>query len=147
MNITRAFFILRHGSYEGHQKYLEAVKVIEDEYNRQKEELDLAKQAIIALTEERMKLQREIDNECDHCGCVLIDQRDNARADAVKEFAERLQDRMFNYYECVGESARGRPYKGDTLMDYEVVDMIEDSIDNLVKEFTEGKPDGDTMQT
>lgn len=28
------------------------------------------------------------------------------------------------------ESANGRPYKGDTLMDYEVVDMIEDCIDN-----------------
>lgn len=44
--------------------------------------------------------------------------------------AERLKDSMFAYYECLEESANGRPYKGDTLMDYEVVDMIEDCIDN-----------------
>lgn len=44
--------------------------------------------------------------------------------------AERLEDSMLAYYECLEESANGRPYKGDTLMDYEVVDMIEDCIDN-----------------
>ena len=44
--------------------------------------------------------------------------------------AERLKDSLFAYYDCLGESANGRPYKGDTLMDYEVVDMIEDCIDN-----------------
>lgn len=44
--------------------------------------------------------------------------------------AERLKDSMFAYYDCLEESANGRPYKGDTLMDYEVVDMIEDCIDN-----------------
>lgn len=125
MTLKQAFFILRHGSAEGNHKYLEAVKVIEDEYNRQKEELDLAKKAIIALTEERMKLQREIDNECDHCGCVLIDQRDNARADAVKEFAERLK-----------EKSR-----------YPMGTIYVEHIDDLVKEFTEGNSDGEPMQT
>lgn len=65
---------------------------------------------------------------------------DDVRAEAIKEFAKRLKEMMFNYYECVGESAKGRPYKGDNLMDYEVVDMIEDSIDNLVKEML-GKED------
>ena len=60
------------------------------------------------------------------------------KAETIKEFAKRLKEIMFDYYECVSESAKGRPYKGDTLMDYEVVDMIEDSIDNLVKEMTEG---------
>ena len=44
--------------------------------------------------------------------------------------AERLKDSMFAYYDCLEESANGRPYKGDTLMDYEVVDMIEDCIDS-----------------
>ena len=61
----------------------------------------------------------------------------DTKSEAIKEFAEKLKEIMFNYYECVSESAKGRPYKGDTLMDYEVVDMIEDSIDNLVKEMTE----------
>lgn len=44
--------------------------------------------------------------------------------------AERLKDSMFAYYDCLEESANGRPYKGDTLMDYEVVDMIGDCIDS-----------------
>lgn len=44
--------------------------------------------------------------------------------------AERLRDSMLNYYQCVHESSIGRMYQGDTLMDYEVVDMIEDCIDN-----------------
>ena len=59
------------------------------------------------------------------------------RAEAVKEFAERLKGLMFGYYQCLEESSKGEPYKGDTLMDYEVVDMIEDCVDNLVKEMTE----------
>ena len=57
-----------------------------------------------------------------------------AKSEAIKEFAERVKPMMFGYYDCLKESAEGRPYKGDTLMDYEVVDMIEDCIDNLVKE-------------
>lgn len=32
MTLKQAFFILRHGSAEGEHKYLEAVKVIEDEF-------------------------------------------------------------------------------------------------------------------
>lgn len=44
--------------------------------------------------------------------------------------AERLKDSMFAYYDCLEESANGRPYKGDTLMDYEVVDMIEDCVES-----------------
>lgn len=61
MTLKQAFFILRHGSAEGNHKYLEAVKVIEVEYNRQKQELDLAKQALFALTEERMRQDEEIE--------------------------------------------------------------------------------------
>ena len=57
----------------------------------------------------------------------------------ITKFAERLKLSMFGYYECLEESANGRYYKGDTLMDYEVIDMIEDCIDNLVKEMTECK--------
>ena len=117
MTLKQAFFILRHGSAEGNHKYLEAVKIIEVAYNRQVQELDLAKQALTALTEERMRLQREIDNECDHCGCVLIDQRDNARADAVKEFAERVKEKIRTMSRIV---------------------VYDEDIDNLVKEFTEG---------
>ena len=62
---------------------------------------------------------------------------------AIKEFAEKLRKRMFGYYECLDESAKGRQYKGDTLMDYEVVGMIEDCIDNLVEEMTGGEDNAD----
>ena len=61
------------------------------------------------------------------------------KAEAVKEFAERLKNRMFGYYECLEECAKGRLHNGDRLMDYEVVDMIEDCVDNLVKEMTENE--------
>lgn len=44
--------------------------------------------------------------------------------------ADKLKGSMLAYYDCLNESANGRPYKGDTLMDYEVVDMIEDCIEN-----------------
>lgn len=59
MTLKQAFFILRHGSADGKRKYLEAVKIIEVAYNRQVQELDLAKRAIIALTEERMESQHK----------------------------------------------------------------------------------------
>ena len=65
-------------------------------------------------------------------------QNPTKKAEAIKEFAERVKPMMFGYYDCLKESAEGRPYKGDTLMDYEVVDMIEDCIDNLVKEMVGG---------
>lgn len=63
--------------------------------------------------------------------------RKTIKSEAAKDFAERLKPMMFSYYDCLDASAKGRPYKGDTLMDYEVVDMIEDCIDNLVKEMTD----------
>ena len=53
---------------------------------------------------------------------------------AIKEFAERLQDRFFNYYDVLNENTSKSNYRGETLMVYEVADMIENCIDNLVKE-------------
>ena len=44
--------------------------------------------------------------------------------------ADALKDRMLNYYDCVNEVTSKCNYRGDTLMDYEVADMIEDCIDN-----------------
>lgn len=111
-------------SFEAFCEHLKKYSDMEDTINRQKAEIE---KLTINMNAFGLGMKREKERA------------DSARADAVKEFAEKLKDRMFNYYECVGESARGRPYKGDTLMDYEVVDMIEDSIDNLVKEFTEGE--------
>lgn len=44
--------------------------------------------------------------------------------------ADALKDRMLNYYECVNADTGKNNYKGETLMNYEVADMIEDCIDN-----------------
>lgn len=57
--------------------------------------------------------------------------------------ADVLKDKMFNYYDCVNRNTRKGNYKGETLMNYEVADMIEDCIDNApnadVEEVRRGK--------
>lgn len=44
--------------------------------------------------------------------------------------ADALKSRMLNYYDCVNENTGKENYRGETLMAYEVADMIEDCIDN-----------------
>lgn len=44
--------------------------------------------------------------------------------------ADVLKDKMFNYYDCVNRNTGKGNYKGETLMNYEVADMIEDCINN-----------------
>lgn len=44
--------------------------------------------------------------------------------------ADALKNKMFNYYDCINLNTRKNNYKGETLMNYEVADMIEDCIDN-----------------
>lgn len=44
--------------------------------------------------------------------------------------ADKLKARMFNYYGCVNADTSKSNYRGETLMNYEVADMIEDCIDN-----------------
>ena len=44
--------------------------------------------------------------------------------------ANALRKQMFSYYGCVDENSRKEYYRGETLMSYEVADLIEDCIDN-----------------
>ena len=44
--------------------------------------------------------------------------------------ADALKSRMLNYYDCVNENSGKSNYRGETLMNYEVADMIEDCIEN-----------------
>ena len=60
-----------------------------------------------------------LENDCDRCACELLDQRDKARAEVVKEFAARLRKEAGYFGRAVA---------------------VED-IDNLVKEMTEGNHD------
>ena len=96
-----------HGNY-GYCTSL-AIKAALDLINRQKAEID--------------RLRYALENECDHCACELLDQRDKARAEAIKEFAERAKDRKYLSSEW---SHGGHPY---------VVEV--DDIDDLVEEMTE----------
>lgn len=41
-----------------------------------------------------------------------------------------LREQMFNYYDCVNEGTCKGGYSGQTLMDYEVADLIRDCIEN-----------------
>lgn len=42
--------------------------------------------------------------------------------------ADMLRDAMFHYYGCVNDGTDKSNYKGETLMNYEVADLIEDCI-------------------
>lgn len=44
--------------------------------------------------------------------------------------SDKLKNKMFSYYDCVNSNTLKDNYKGETLMNYEVADMIEDCIDN-----------------
>lgn len=44
--------------------------------------------------------------------------------------ADELRKLFYGYYACINKNAVKENYRGDTLMDYEVVDMIEDCINN-----------------
>ena len=44
--------------------------------------------------------------------------------------ANALREQMFSYYGCVNENSSKEYYRGETLMNYEVADLIEDCIDN-----------------
>ncbi len=43
--------------------------------------------------------------------------------------ADALKKEMFGYYDCVNEHSAKHNYSGDTLMDYEVSDLIDDCIE------------------
>lgn len=44
--------------------------------------------------------------------------------------ADEGKKRLFSYYDCVNELTSKDNYHGETLMSYEVADMIEDCIEN-----------------
>ena len=108
--------------------------------NRQKEEIESLKIANEKMYDANKEQEAEIDRlnyllqgYALEYGTVVDKERflKNAKAEAVKEFAERLKKRETTAISC-------KRFEGV---------ISTDDIDNLVKEFTEGKSDGDTMQT
>ena len=61
------------------------------------------------------------------------------RSKEIKKFAERLRNKFFNYYDGLTENTSKSNHNGDSLMFYEVADMIVDCIDNTMEEMTEEK--------
>ena len=84
MQLERAFFILRHGSAEGIHKYFEAILVIENEFNRQKAEIEGLKD----FNENLQTANTSLSNE-------ILD----IKSEAVKEFAEELRSKARKYTE------------------------------------------------
>ena len=93
-----------------------------DLINRQKAEIEI--------------LNKAVESECDSCACALLDERDNARAEAIKEFAERLKEEPIK---C-GLPLFGLTTKGEIEAYYNsILLQVRDAIDSLVEEMTEGK--------
>ena len=44
--------------------------------------------------------------------------------------ADAFREQIFSYYACVNEDTSKSNYKGETLMAYEVADMIKDCLEN-----------------
>lgn len=44
--------------------------------------------------------------------------------------ADALMEQLFSYYGCINPDATKSNYKGETMMAYEIVDMIQDCFDN-----------------
>ena len=95
-----------------------------DLINRQKEEIE----RLQGYNENLLTANTALSNE-------ILD----IKSESIKEFAERLRNKFFNYYDGLTENTSKSCHNGDSLMFYEVADMIVDCIDNLVKEMTEDK--------
>ena len=95
------------------------------------------RQYFIAALELIRRQQKQIDVLNTNCMSMCQSMPNMAkaeRAEAIKEFADRLENRFFNYYEVLNRDSNKRDYRGETLMVYEVADMIEDCIDGTLKE-------------
>lgn len=129
MTLKQAFFILRHGSAEGNHKYLEAVKVIEDEYNRQKETIELLQTALFKCGENSAEIEN-YKNIAEHQQSISMDRFFEIQR--LKEEIERLQKECDEAWEQYSESL----VQYDLLFDEATV-LIENAKSEAVKEFAE----------
>lgn len=138
MTLKQAFFILRHGSAEGNHKYLEAVKVIEDEYNRQKETIEQLQTALFKCGEELAEMQKTEGK-----ANVKFKTGDSAK------IVDNSSGHQFKIGTIVMLEKHKDNYKAYANGDYWWVtdyDLAEIDNDDLVKEFTEGGDGGQSLQ-
>lgn len=130
MTLEQALFILRHGSAEGNHKYLEAVKVIEDEYNRQKETIEQLQTALFKCGEELAEMQKTEGK-----ANVKFKTGDSAK------IVDNNSGHQFEIGTIVMLEKHKGNYKAYANGDYWWVtdyDLAEIDNDDLVKEFTGG---------
>lgn len=142
MNITRALFILRHGSYEGRKKYLEAVQTIEDELNRQKIEIESLKIANEKMYDVNKKQEAEIEEVRYKLECLLCHATGSKLSKStysLRTMEAAVTDFMQELDEEVVEEATVNAVK--ELAEIIVADYpeMEYYLNELVKEFTEGE--------
>ena len=107
---------------------LEAQNGVYETCNARKDE---AIHHLEAEIEEYRNTVERVLKEVQEAKALWVKDMEKARADAIKEFAERLKKAVGGWIYDLWET-------DDTI------DALAD-IDRLVKEFTEGKPDGDSM--
>lgn len=150
MQLEQAFFILRHGSAEGKDKYFEA---IENEFKRQKAEIErlqkdldiinAANTELYGAFEENERLKSEIERlqkECEITRAYIhnnglewglvshLEFYKNQRAEAIKEFAERLKKNPLRFRVDHITHYNKQPISKMVLF------LDDTDIDNLVKE-------------
>ena len=138
MTLKKALFILRHGSAEGEHKYFEAIEIIENEITHQKAEIERYEKSFAEV----LKSIKEVQ-------ILVVKDIAKAKADAVKEFAERvyteIKDAMESNYKAKEERvAKCKKYgipicPEDGFLMYcdgknHALSGIDYFIDNLVKE-------------
>ena len=101
--------------------------------------VEILHNAIFALNEDRMAQKAEIEEQASlitSLTSIKTTVINDAKAEAVKEFAERLNEKLEQEAQVVYTTADG--FKRDF---YEILET-HIAIDNLVKEFTEGSGNG-----
>lgn len=92
MTFEKAMFILRHGSAEGEHKYFEAIKVIEEEVNRQKAKIARYEKE----NDEKFDKWKILDERTKERYSTLYEEaKAILKVETIKEFAERLKKRAW----------------------------------------------------
>ena len=130
----------------GHGCLIECLEDTIDLINRQRAEIE----RLSLLAESFASAVAQDVESCENCACKLLDERDEARAEADElalEIDELIieKDKLFDEAEALIKNAKAEAVKefAERLKRELSFGKYTDaeSIDNLVKEFTEGKSD------
>ena len=97
---------------------------------------NLMADALDLINRQKAEIERLKDMVAQNEG-VLPRYEQLIKAEAIEEFAERLRNKFFNYYDGLTENTSKSNHNGDSLMFYEVADMITDCIESTEEEMTE----------